>query len=951
MHRWFTVSLVLFSVTLGAFPITDSTRTASDLYPYADYWRDDAFALTLADIRADSEGQQISQQQAYTTADPSRVWTRIGLTNKTDRPVSRCLVVAAKARDVMAYFYTGASDTVSYTLRTGRDLPRAEKPIPANGNKIPYTLYPGDSVTVILSLAYDHGYHLSHTFLYDADRTRVEARTRSMATSVTFYLGTCAVFMAVALLLLVLFRERLYMYFTLIVLAFAAYFVLVNDYHGELIEEWTGLSAQYLHMFSVLGVVWGITLFFGEYLQLSRHAPRWYRLLQGGAYAVLACVVVYHFYQNPMWWYHLYNAVIMIWMLVAIAAPLIVLRTQRREATVLLLSVAVLFGSALLLVGYYVINPNAATNYAALDILQYSTALFTGVLFYSLFDRILRLQRTKRHLEVMDVAKSHFFENISHELRTPLTLIKDPIDRLARAQQDPAQREMLDLAAHHTDRLLHLVNGLLDLAKLETGNMELQAQPLDLAHALRGIVHAYDSQAQQKHIDLTYAAPDTPVMVYVDTHKFEQTCYNLLSNAFKFTPPGGAVTVELSEVTDEEVRLRIADTGIGISEAKLTRIFDRFYQVDDSATRAAEGTGIGLALVQELVERHGGRVTVQSRLGAGTVFELYFRMGKAHLSPLDVATPNDTAQPVPAPTVPVATVPIPESLDELTHSSQETTDADSTLTDTDIDARPTILVVEDHPDVRRYLTDYLARDYRLLTAPDGQAGIDAAIAHTPDLIISDVMMPHRDGYDLCRTLKQDLRTSHIPIILLTARAGQDARLTGLEGGADVYLAKPFDTRELGVQVRNLIGLRRLLRQRYAQQVVSVAPVPVADTATPDAPELPEAIHSPMEMAFLAQVDEIIDARLDDAQLGVESLAEAVHLSRSQLNRKLKALTDLTASRYLRARRLRHAHELLQREALTVSEVAHRTGFSSSAYFVKVFGEAYGVTPGQVQRGG
>jgi CheY-like chemotaxis protein len=410
----------------------------------------------------------------------------------------------------------------------------------------------------------------------------------------------------------------------------------------------------------------------------------------------------------------------------------------------------------------------------------------------------------------------------------------------------------------------------------------------------------------------------------------EKILSNLLSNAFKFTGGGGKVTVTVTEfrIHNSEVRsqtsiprsgigITISDTGIGIPEAELPHIFDRFYQVDGSQTRAQEGTGIGLALVKELVDIHRGTISVRSEVGKRTDFTLQFPLGRAHLKDDEI-------------------VEQPQQDDSTTTALEASVLSDAGEQSAGEEPEPAehqslILVVEDNADVRSYIRGYLDPTYRVLEASDGDEGINAAIESIPDLIISDVMMPKKDGYELCRILKQDEKTSHIPIILLTAKAGSESKIEGLETGADDYLVKPFKAKEMLVRVKNLIDQRQILREKFQRELI-VQPR--------------EVKLKSIDEIFLTKALAVIESHLSDANFDTAALAEAVAMSRMQLHRKLRALTNSGPGELIRSFRMKRAGSMLQQKAGNISEVAYEVGYSNPSHFAQVFKDHFGVPPSE-----
>jgi len=504
-------------------------------------------------------------------------------------------------------------------------------------------------------------------------------------------------------------------------------------------------------------------------------------------------------------------------------------------------------------------------------------------------------------LKELDRIKTKLYTNITHEFRTPLTVI------LGVAKEAIVQR--------NAQQLLYLVNQMLDLSRLESGKLKLQLIQADVISFLKYIAEAFQSLADQKGIDLTFSTAAEELIMDYDPERLQQVVSNLLSNAIKFTPEGGSIKIIANRhrklSISDYLLLSVQDNGRGIPPDQRSRIFDRFYQADDSLTRQEEGTGIGLALTKELVELMDGEIEVESEVAKGTTFSVWLPISK------NAATKKQEAvtghfKPITEPAE-LGKAPVEEG-------------AFPSITDAQ---RPTILIIEDNQDVRQYLTSYLQGQYQLLYATNGQEGIDIALAELPDIIVSDVMMPVKDGFELCRELKGQMLTSHIPIILLTARADIEAKLEGLEYGADAYLAKPFEKKELEIRLRKLIELRQKLQTRYNQPDFQAEPA------------------TQKEDSFILKIKEHLHAKLDDENFGIEALCKALHLSRGHLHRKLKALTGKSTSHFIRQIRLQEAHRLLQQGDLNVSEIAYKVGYKDPSYFSKLFSAQYGKPPSQV----
>ncbi len=531
-------------------------------------------------------------------------------------------------------------------------------------------------------------------------------------------------------------------------------------------------------------------------------------------------------------------------------------------------------------------------------------------------------------LQEMDRVKSRFFANISHEFRTPLTLIMAPLeDLLARGRAGDAGDD-LRVALRNAKRLLRLINELLDLAKLESGRMELHAVCQPLMPILRTVVHCFAPLAETRRIYLHLVEHDDECQVFLDRDKMEKVFFNLLANAFKFTPDHGYVTVTAAAVPADPadfpegaVRVGFHDTGIGIPDEQLPFIFDRFSQGSASDTRRYEGTGIGLALVKEFVDLHRGRILVQSEPGVGTEMDVLLPLGRGHLQPSEVLEhpPGEQADSL------RLDVEAAGLQDAVSHAPPEPRRMS-------VQDEAVVLVVEDNSDVRSYIGSHLKEHYRVLEAENGCLGLQLAVEQLPDLVVSDVMMPEMDGYELAAKLKSNPLTTHIPVVLLTAKASDDAKLQGLETGADDYITKPFSGQELQLRVRNLINNRLVLREKHRKEFLLGG---LAGLELRSADE-----------QFLTNLRTVAEKNLSDPDFTVERLREQFNMSQRQFHRKLHALTGQAPVQYLRAMRLHRARQLVKKKAGTVSEIAFDVGFSNLSYFAKSYREQFGVLPSE-----
>jgi signal transduction histidine kinase/ligand-binding sensor domain-containing protein/DNA-binding response OmpR family regulator len=554
-----------------------------------------------------------------------------------------------------------------------------------------------------------------------------------------------------------------------------------------------------------------------------------------------------------------------------------------------------------------------------------------------------RLEAQAMKLAELDQAKSRFFANVSHEFRTPLTLTIGPLEDLrarftADAAGDDDALRKLNIALRNSRRLLRLVNQVLDAARLESGAMRLTTRPGNLATFLRGIASSFASLAEREGIAFEVRSETSEIPLDFDADALEKVFMNLLSNAFKFTPEGGRIEVVIERDGgdgDGAAVVHIADSGSGIPAADLPHVFERFYRADESR-RARPGTGIGLSLVRELVELHGGTVAAESRAGEGTTFTVRLPLGDAHLATEQQAADAGEAGADPAPGV---ETPHHEALaPEADEGAVEAPGPDDGLATpatggpADVpDDVTTVLVVDDSTELRAFVREHLAARYRVAEASDGAEGLALACGLLPDLVISDLMMPEMDGHELCQALRESPETDFIPIILLTARADREERIAGLEGGADDYVVKPFDMKELEARADNLIASRRRLRERYLEG----SPLELR-ARTPDV--------SASDAAFIERVRSAIEANLSDGEFGVAELAQAVFVDRSHMYRRIQALFGETPTDLIRRLRIERAARLLADGSSTVAEIAYAAGFNSVSYFHRCFRTVHGVTP-------
>ena len=505
--------------------------------------------------------------------------------------------------------------------------------------------------------------------------------------------------------------------------------------------------------------------------------------------------------------------------------------------------------------------------------------------------------------------KLQFFTNVSHEVRTPLTLILAPLDRLIVSLRESPYASDLGLIQKNANRLLRVINQILDFWKVEGKQEKLAVREIDLVPFVGEIKSYFDSMASVRAISYTFTSSIKQCTLWIDPDLLERVFFNLLSNAFKFTPEGGSVRIELTEEGDR-VFIRVIDTGSGIQPGNLPHLFDRFYTEDRSM-----GTGIGLHLVKEYIHMHGGEIRVESEPGQRTTFTVCLRKGKAHFEDSDLMETS------------------------VSHQAYEASRLDDSETKEMLSKTYpyTILITEDDDEVRGFLERELSLHFKIRTAANGKEALRVLEEEEISLVVSDVMMPEMNGFELCRTIKSQLPFSHIPVILLTALTDERQRIFGITGGADDYIQKPFHTDYVKIKIIHLLQERQKLRERLLEKLRD-------NKLLLSESEKVESIDD----AFLRKFAEQIEAVYADPEYNVEKLSETLGLSRGHLHRKIKELTGTAPVEFLRTYRLNKATQLLRQNAYTVSEVAYRTGFSSPAYFSKCFKAVYGVTPTEYQ---
>lgn len=563
-----------------------------------------------------------------------------------------------------------------------------------------------------------------------------------------------------------------------------------------------------------------------------------------------------------------------------------------------------------------ILPPFYATRWAYLFYLMLGGALA----FYVRYS-IQKKERNKLNLEherllsrrnhEMDEMKLRFLTNVSHEFRTPLTLILTPLERLIKKGQDPQDEKMLKTIERNANQLLDLVNQLLDFRKLDLYGLRFHPSFGDVVSFLKEVCHNFEESFKRKGVGFEYRSMIDHCFIQFDNEKLNKIMMNLISNALKFTSPGGGVLVSLDIQANpsrniDELVIRVKDSGVGISDEDKERIFDRFYQSANNQALGLSGSGIGLNLAKEMVELHGGRIEVESEPGSGAEFIV--------IIPAVYSDEHSVSQPELSPKTEKAEFGLPESVTEKAETTKPL---------------PSVLLIEDNTEFRTFMKETLVEMYTVYEAADGQAGLDLVYKLVPDLIISDVMMPRMDGLEMCRKLKTDVRVSHIPLILLTARTADEDKIKGLEIGADDYITKPFNMDLLLLRIQNLVE-KQIKRQLHFKKYIDISPSAVEITS--------------LDEKLIKKAIEIVEKNISEAKFSVEDLSQELGMSRVYLYKKLLTITGKSPIEFIRIIRLKRGAQLLEKSQMNVAEVAYEVGFNNPRYFSKYFKEEYGTLP-------
>ncbi|WP_242157104.1 tetratricopeptide repeat protein [Aestuariivivens sediminis] len=545
-------------------------------------------------------------------------------------------------------------------------------------------------------------------------------------------------------------------------------------------------------------------------------------------------------------------------------------------------------------------------------------ALLSAIAYFVISRRMAASER--KRLNEINSLKNVLFTNITHEFRTPLTVIKGMTDNIKSNLKNNHQDDLensLEIIDRNSDGLMHLVNEMLDLAKIESGNMGLNLVQVDIIPITKYLTQSFHALAEEKGITFSVHSDVEHLKMDIDVNKFTTIITNLFSNAIKFTSENGEVNVHIKKIEvhkTDYIEIKVMDNGLGISKEKQLHIFDKFYQVDNSSSKLQKGTGIGLALAKDFVELMNGSIDVESKLGKHSVFSIKIPItNSADLMNDPELVTNSSIIKITTPT-------------NVSENNQSINIYDESL--------PLVLIIEDNQDVANYIKSCLIENFQILHAINGAIGIEIALEKIPDIIISDVMMPVKDGFEVCKHLKTDILTDHIPIIILTAKATFEDRLTGLNHGADAYLTKPFDKAELLTRIEQLILLRKKMLSKFEKTGIDKLLIKNIKNS---------------EIKFLNKVVTIIDANVNQTHFGPIQLAKKIHFSEAQLYRKLKATSGKSTAVFIRSIRLQKGRELIQTTDKTISEIAYDVGFNDPSYFSRAFKDEFGLSPSAISK--
>ena len=837
----------------------------------------------------------------------SNVWARIRLTNSYEKIINGYLNFRPIADSITLYTVIDGNviskKEVTNLDNNDNNDPRTSYALEVNETKTYYIKFYNNKEVPIKSLISFRA--VSYNKVIDIIKKRFSWYF--------LYVGVLLLIAIFSLFYFQIFRERIFLYFSAMMLSFIIYSGGQDFIFADYYTSGTIITC------ALIGIIFFSYFFIEDFLNLKDNLPKFSKIFR--YFSVLTITSLVPFIINRNFSISLFNSnsqnlLTVTWILMILYATIKLSRNQNSQAKILLKSTVVLLLGSIIFIAFGLgLLPQ---NVFTVNIMKIGSALFSSFLFINLFDKISTINSEKKQIQELDKLKSRFYANITHEFRTPLTLLLGPLKQLFEKENNTEKKDIIVRAQTNANRILTLINQLLSLSKLEAGKMPLKIINADIVSFIRRLTLSFESLAKTKNVQLNFQSEKKSNILFFDKEKIEDIINNILSNAFKFTKEGDEISVVIVDHKNS-IDVIIKDTGQGISSEVLPHIFNRYFQEESETEHKIPGSGIGLAIVKELIDLHKATINVESELDKGTTFKINFLKGHAHFQ--DIKIHKDQGASL-------------ERVQEVKSTHKEalnlTYKTQDSISQMILDT--TILIVEDNDEIRSYIKTNLEKSYKIIEAKNGEEGFNLATEQIPDIIISDIMMPVLDGYALSKKLKAEKRTSHIPIILLTAKASQRDKIEGLQTGAEDYLIKPFDPLELQLRVRNTLINRNKMRV-YLDDHSQIKP----------------AINklSELDRNFIAAVLDSINMNISNVNFNVEDLARSTGISRSQLNRKLNALTNTTANKLIQTQRLIKALDMLKKKQGNVSEISFESGFSSTAYFIKCFKDKYGITPGEL----
>ena len=840
-------------------------------------------------------------------------WTRLLLINPA--PVSQTKVF---------YFPKGWQELEFYIEQSDGSYFKKNAGVKYRQEVIYTTTPPNDSVTIYVKYPEpSNAYYASLRVRELTEENYLKFQQRTYIKY--FFLGILLFPLLFFLVQLLIQKDKLSLYYFLFLLGSAAYLLTMVEtvpyfqLSPRIVN--TLVTVQRLFVLSTLILMIGLVKYFHEFLHMnswSRNLVKAGNVLLGifAAIGSIPMVVPALFrpenYENYLQYFRIWALILVVYVLILLIRGL-VLRVKFSRILFLAFS-PFIFSVLWYVVSFLILRQFSANSLVSLVLIMafILTLLLFGVILgvrnNAIKSEKIRLEQETRRLNELDHFKSRFYTNITHEFRTPLTVIRGMVSQI------PDHEEIKSIVRNNSDRLLNMVNELLELSQLETNTLSIDWVNGDIVPYFKYLTESCHSLATEKNIQLSFETDDHCIILDYDEDKIQHILINLITNAIKFTPANGSVRVIVAKTMENSspyLVLRVKDTGCGISQNDIPHIFDRFFQADSSKNET--GTGIGLALVHEIVKLLDGRINVDSVPNEGSEFSVYL--------PILHESQN---------------IPDPNKLEGF-HLKEDGPTSESyslQMDNSDPEHRPLLLIIEDNKDVTRYIISCLENDYMIQMAENGKIGVEMAIESIPDVILSDVMMPEMDGLEVCERLKSDQRTSHIPIILLTAKSAREDKLEGLSKGADAYLSKPFDKEELLIRLNHLTAQSKILKQRL-------------ESFSEEEKSLNEMERR--EAKFLKDLDQVIESQMSDEQFNTQHLCRSIGMSRTQLYRKLNALIDQSPASYIRTFRLKQARSLLIMTDEPIGQIATSVGFKDFSHFSRSFFKEFNEKPSGIRK--